>query len=105
MVKNQSESALHRQQELRFHGTADTVRSRLSQPFSEAAMNVGDKLIIAKDIFDDGEDHHPPGYCARAGDEVIVRYINATCLAVSHEGVVDSTFAIYPDEYKVKETS
>jgi hypothetical protein len=63
-------------------------------------MKVGDSIILTTDIYNDGADHHPPGYCARKGETVIVRGINDHSIAVSHEDVTDSSFLIYPNEYR-----
>lgn len=49
--------------------------------------DVGDVLILTADIYDDGEDHHPPGYIARRGERVVVRKVlegGRRRLAVSH---------------------
>lgn len=42
------------------------------------------RVRLLKDIFDDGEDHHPPGFYGRKGDVVVVRVLHA--IGVSHEG-------------------
>ena len=62
---------------------------------------VGDRVRLTKDIYDDGEDHHPPGYCARRDEIVIVRVAGEKSLAVSHEDVTDSAFVIYQGEFEV----
>jgi hypothetical protein len=41
---------------------------------------------LTKDIFDDGEDHHPPGYLGRVGDTVEVRSL--VTIGVAHVGYV-----------------
>ena len=61
---------------------------------------VGDKVRLIKDIYDDGADYHPPGYCARRDEIVIVRVAREKSLAVSHEDVTDSAFVIYPGEFE-----
>jgi hypothetical protein len=63
---------------------------------------LGDKIRLLKDIWDDGEDHHPPGYCARSGEIVIVRRIDGHggVVAASHENRIDNAFLVYPGEYE-----
>lgn len=43
------------------------------------------RLRLAKDIYDDGADHHPPGYIAHKGDLVVVHSIQTA--VVSHRGI------------------
>lgn len=63
-------------------------------------MKVGDKVQLTTSIFDDGEDHHPPGWLAFSGEVLVVRKVHESgALAVSHEAITDSSFAIYPGEY------
>lgn len=69
-------------------------------------IEVGDKLILTEDIYDDGcENHHPPGYIGRKGDMVIVRKIGhgskggGERVYVSHETVTDSAFLVYRNEF------
>ena len=54
---------------------------------------------LIKSIYDYGEDHHPPGYIAQAGDIVIVKENRGTVLVVTHEGN-PGAFLIYPGEYE-----
>jgi hypothetical protein len=61
---------------------------------------VGDRVILIASIYDDGEDHHPPGWIAYAGEEVIVKEVRGTALAVAHEGN-KGAFMVYPGEYQV----
>ena len=61
-------------------------------------MKVGDKLILAKDIYDDGADCYPPGYIAFKDETVIVRSLDRG-IAVSHEHITDRLFYIYEGEY------
>lgn len=65
-------------------------------------LTIGSKVKLTQDIFDDGEDHHPPGFCAKSGEIVIVRSLSQSgkWLGVAHEGVIDSSFVIYPEEYE-----
>lgn len=68
-------------------------------------MNVGDKLWLTTDIYDDGSDnHHPPGYVARRGETVVVRKISRGWeggwrIHASHEHITDRTFLLYPGEF------
>lgn len=63
-------------------------------------MKTGDKVKLTEDIWDDGEDHHPPGYVGRKGQTVIVKEIYRGCLDVHHEHITDgSSFRIYDGEY------
>lgn len=66
-------------------------------------MNVGDRVVLTKDIWDDGADHHPPGYLARAGEVLVVREDNMTSICVSHEHRTDASFRIYEGEYERRE--
>ena len=66
-------------------------------------LYVGSKVRLLKSIWDDGEDHHPPGWLAMAGEVLVVRSvgnIDAARIAVSHEGVEDSAFMISRDEFE-----
>lgn len=54
------------------------------------------RLLI--DIYDDGADHHPPGYIARKGEVVIVRTVRA--IGVSHEGVEGREFVVRYGEFE-----
>ncbi len=70
---------------------------------SNAGLYVGAKVRLLKDIWDDGEDHHPPGYLALKGEVLIVR--RAPCwqrrsIGVSHEHITDNSFTIYAGEYE-----
>lgn len=64
-------------------------------------LEVGDKVRLTKDIWDGGEDCYPPGFIAFEGEEVFIRSIRDTSLSVSHPGVIESSFTIYPGEYVV----
>ncbi len=68
----------------------------------DAAVNVGDRVMLTKSIYDHGEEHHPPGWLAMAGEIVVVRNLGAAekgRIAVSHEDVTDNAFWISRDEY------
>lgn len=64
-------------------------------------LDIGDVVKLTKDIWDDGEDHHPAAVIALAGENVFVRRIGDSSLGVAHAGVTDSSFTIYPGEYIV----
>lgn len=53
---------------------------------------------LLKDIYDDGQDCHPPGYIARKGEIVEVREVRT--LSVAHAGVTDSSFVVMAGEYE-----
>jgi hypothetical protein len=55
------------------------------------------RLLI--DIYDDGADHHPPGYIARKGEVLVVRTVRALC--VSHEGVEHRQFVVREGEFEL----
>jgi hypothetical protein len=59
---------------------------------------VPSRVRLLKDIYDDGQDHHPPGYIARKGEVVEVRELRA--LAVAHEGITDQSFVIRTGEFE-----
>lgn len=67
-----------------------------------ARLCVGDKVRLRKSIYDDGEDHHPPGWIAYHGEVLIVKEVRADSLAVAHEGN-PGAFTIYPGEYEAAE--
>ena len=63
----------------------------------------GSKVRLLRDIYDDGEDHHPPGYIAYSGEVVIVRSvgnIDSESLVVAHEGNKGS-FVVYRGEFEI----
>lgn len=63
----------------------------------------GSKVRLLKDIWDDGEEHHPPGYIARAGELVVVRSvgnIGSKSIVVAHEGHKGGGFVIYNGEFE-----
>ena len=54
---------------------------------STAQLCVGDKVRMLVDIWDDGADHHPPGWLARKGEILLVKAISGYGgVAVAHEG-------------------
>lgn len=59
---------------------------------------IGDKVRLLEDVWDDGEDHHPPGYLARRGEVLIVRSIDPVGreypLAISHKEITDNSFRV-----------
>jgi hypothetical protein len=66
-------------------------------------LQIGDKVRLVKDIWDDGADHHPARLIASAGENVFVDYIeiNNTSLLVHSD--IDSRilFTVYLGEYIV----
>lgn len=58
----------------------------------------GQRVRLLADIWDDGNDnHHPPGYLAHKGEELIVRRLDPGHefpICVSHEGRIDSSFRV-----------
>lgn len=71
----------------------------ITHPQTLSTLKIGDKVRLLSSIYDDGEDHHPPGYIADMGDIVVVRNILLGRIAVSHEEILDNSFLIYPGEY------
>jgi hypothetical protein len=58
---------------------------------------VGERVQLLVDIWDDGQDHHPPGYLARRGEVLIVRSLDPGHefpVLVSHEEVTDRSFRV-----------
>lgn len=70
-----------------------------SAVLSTAGLCVGGQVRLLKSIYDDGEDHHPPGWIAQAGEVLIVKEVRGDVLAVAHEGN-PGAFMIYPGEYE-----
>ena len=62
-------------------------------------INIGDKVRLLKSIYDDGEDHHPPGWIAYIDEILVVKSVYKNSLAVAHEGNPGS-FIIYSGEYE-----
>ena len=69
-----------------------------------AGLCVGGKVRLLTDIWDDGEDIHPPGWLGRKGEILIIRACTqsprSNHISVSHEGVTDSSFRIFDHEYE-----
>lgn len=63
-------------------------------------IKIGDAVILTKSIYDDGEDHHAPGYIAYMDETVYIKEVLGTALAVAHKDNPGS-FLIYKGEYKV----
>jgi len=66
-------------------------------------VKIGHRIKLLIDIFDDGEDHHPPGFIAFTGEILTIREFGKDnrFLSVSHNNVTDSTFRIYPGEFEL----
>jgi hypothetical protein len=62
-------------------------------------IKIGDAVILTKSIYDDGEDHHAPGYIAYMDETVYVKQVHGTSLAVAHEGNTGA-FIIRDGEYR-----
>lgn len=61
---------------------------------------VGEKVRLTADIYDYGEDHHPPGWLARKGEIVVIGAIYGKKLAVHHKEVTNgSMFVVFEGEY------
>jgi hypothetical protein len=68
-----------------------------------STVSVGDRVRLASDIFDDGQDHHPPQYIGLKGDEVIVKSVGFEgSLSVAHDGAKGS-FIVFADEWMPNE--
>lgn len=61
---------------------------------------VDDRVKLLVDVWDDGADHHPPGYFARKGEVLIVRSVEPKTFPVyvSHEDVTDNVSGVRLDE-------
>lgn len=68
------------------------------QPAASAGYALGDKVRLLSDIWDDGEDHHPPGYLAMKGEVLVVRTVKPNFLYISHEHITDRSFQVNMDE-------
>jgi hypothetical protein len=66
---------------------------------SAGEICIGDRVRLTQDIWDDGEDHHPPGWLARAGELLTVKAVRGAALAVAHEGA-EGAFIIRDGEYE-----
>ena len=56
------------------------------------SFNVDDKVRLKVDIWNDGADHHPPGYDGIAGDILIVVGKSKSELQVRHEDYDSDSF-------------
>lgn len=59
----------------------------------------GDRVRLLTSIYDDGEDHHPPGWIAYHGEVLVVKDVRGDVLAVAHEGN-PGAFLIFRGEYE-----
>lgn len=62
---------------------------------------VGQRVRLLKDIWDDGQDHHPACYLAHKGELLIVRKVErgrTLPVSVSHEDITDRSFVVGLDE-------
>ena len=62
---------------------------------------VGQRIRLLADIWDDGADHHPPGYLAHRGEKLIVRKVDPGSefpICVSHKGRTDNSFRVALNE-------
>ena len=69
--------------------------STTSEPMPK--YRVGQRVRLLADIWDDGADHHPPGYLAHRGEELIVRSVDTGStfpVYVSHKGRTDNSFGV-----------
>jgi hypothetical protein len=72
-----------------------------------AGFVLGGEYRLLKDVYDDGCDsHHPPGYMAVRGDMLTIREIrtkgpDGLRFVVSHEGILDRGFIVFPNELKL----
>jgi hypothetical protein len=62
-------------------------------------MKPGDKIVLLESIYDHGEDHHPPGWLAHKGEELVVKSVYSTSLGVAHEGN-PGAFVVFEGEYQ-----
>jgi hypothetical protein len=64
------------------------------------AFKIGDRVRLMASIWDDGQDHHPPGYLAHEGEILIVRSVTPGQwpIYISHEQVTDNSFGVNPGE-------
>ena len=81
------------------HGNPCQFTAQHRRMPDNAELCVGGRIRLLKTIYDDGEDHHPPGWLAQAGEVLIVKAVRGDVLAVAHEGN-PGAFVIYPGEYE-----
>lgn len=61
----------------------------------------GDRVRMLTNVWDDGADHHPPGYFACKGEILVVRRADGKGtfpLAVSHEHITDNSVGVHLNE-------
>ena len=66
---------------------------------------IGQRVSLLADIWDDGEDHHPPGYLAQRGEILIVRNLDPGHefpVLVSHEQITDQSFRVALSEIEAE---
>jgi hypothetical protein len=69
------------------------------------AFEVGQTVVLRHDIIDPADDCHPSLLCAKAGDEVVIRYpskFGTFDWYVSHAHRTDAAFAVKSDEIEGK---
>jgi hypothetical protein len=67
-------------------------------------FKVNDQVRLLANIWDDGQDHHPPGYLAHKGEVLIVRSLDPGHehpVLISHEQIVDQSFRVAENEIEV----
>lgn len=75
------------------------------------SVHIGQRAKLTKDIYDDGEDHHPPGYLGLEGDIVEIREIRQrtadpeaeVSYVVAHPEVKEGGFVVQPEEIQLTE--
>lgn len=68
---------------------------------SDKQVSEGDRVRLLADIWDDGQDHHPPGYFARKGEILVVRKCDPGHefpYCISHEQITDQSFRVAANE-------
>ena len=58
-------------------------------------IEIGQRVALLVDIWDDGQDHHPPGYPAQKGEILVVRKLepgHVFPILASHEGRTDDCY-------------
>lgn len=76
----------------------DNINNEYSATAETAGLRIGDKVKVLNSIYDDGEDHHPPGWIAFEGEVLMIKQIHGDVLAVAHEEN-PGAFMLYPGEY------
>jgi hypothetical protein len=67
-------------------------------------IKINDRVRLLANIWDDGQDHHPPGYLAHKGEILIVRSLDPGHehpILISHEQVTDQSFRVAENEIEV----